>query len=354
VLGRTGLKVSVFSLGVMNFGGSTGAFVNHGQLRGADARRLVDVAIEAGINLFDTADAYSLGESEEVLGEALARRRDQVLVATKTFSPMGPGPNDTGSASHRVIAACEASLRRLKTDYIDLYQLHNQDLLTDPEETLRALDDLVTAGKVRYVGFSDVPAWVAAEAQTTAAFRGLSPIIALQLEYSLLERTVEGELLPMAQAHGMGVMPWSPLKSGFLSGKYTRGSNGSVDTRRGELVGAPSERDFDVIDVLHEVAAEVPASPAAVALAWVQSRPGVTSTLIGARRLDHLQANLGALDVTLTDAQVAALDAASEPALDFPAENNRFLAPMVGFAGTTVDGRTAPPSPLLAASPTRY
>jgi aryl-alcohol dehydrogenase-like predicted oxidoreductase len=352
-LGRSGLRVSPFCLGTMTFGEDHGWGASP-----AESESILADYLDRGGNFIDTANIYTNGHSEKIVGDYFAARpglRDRVVIGTKFFGTLYEGdPNGGGAGRKAIMQQCEESLRRLQMDYVDIYWLHNWDRGVPVEETMRALDDLVTSGKVRYVGFSDVPAWVAAEAQTIASFRGLSPIIALQLEYSLLERTVEGELLPMAQAHGMGVMPWGPLKSGFLSGKYTRGSNGSVDTRRGELVGAPSERDFDVIDVLHEVAAEVPASPAAVALAWVQSRPGVTSTLIGARRLDHLQANLGALDVTLTDAQVAALDAASEPALDFPAENNRFLAPMVGFAGTTVDGRTAPPSPLLAASPTRY
>jgi aryl-alcohol dehydrogenase-like predicted oxidoreductase len=239
-------------------------------------------------------------------------------------------------------------------DYVDIYWLHNWDRAAPIEETLRALDDLVTSGKVRYVGFSDVPAWVAAEAQTLAHFRGWSPIIAMQLEYSLLERTVEGELLPMARAHGMGVMPWSPLKSGRLSGKYSRNGSGPVDTKRGAVMGGPEPEEWVVIDALEAVAAEVGTSPAAVALAWVRGRPGVASTLVGVRTIDQLHANLGSLDVTLSDAQIATLDTASTPTLDFPAPYHAELAPMLGFGGATVDGRRIPVWPSLEASPTRY
>jgi aryl-alcohol dehydrogenase-like predicted oxidoreductase len=352
-LGRSGLRVSPYCLGTMTFGEDHGWGASP-----AESESILAEYLDRGGNFVDTANIYTNGHSEKIVGDYFAARpglRDRVVIGTKFFANLFAGdPNGGGAGRKAILQQCEASLRRLQMDYVDIYWLHNWDRAVPVEETLRALDDLVTSGKVRYVGFSDVPAWVAAEAQTIAHFRGLSPIIALQLEYSLLERTVEGELLPMAQAHGMGVMPWSPLKSGFLSGKYRRDSDGTVDTQRGALVGAPSERDYDVIDVLYAVAAEVEASPAAVALAWVQGRPGVASTLIGARRLDHLRANLGALDVTLTAAQIARLDDVSNPALDFPADNNRELAPTLAFGGMTVDGRTAPPSPLLAASPTRY
>jgi aryl-alcohol dehydrogenase-like predicted oxidoreductase len=222
------------------------------------------------------------------------------------------------------------------------------------EETLRALDDLVSIGKIRYVGFSDVPAWATAEAATIARTRGWAPVIALQLEYNLLERTSEGELIPMAQAMGMGVMGWGPLRSGFLSGKYSSSTTGAVDTTRAHLVGEPSEADYAVIDVLNEVAHEVGASSAAVALAWIRSRPGITSTLLGARRLDQLQANLAALDLTLTETQRAALDEVSKPSLNFPAENNRSLARSLQFAGATVDGIPSVVSPLLHANAARY
>jgi len=259
-----------------------------------------------------------------------------------------------GAGRKALIQQCEASLRRLLTDYIDICWLHNWDRTAPIEETLRGLDDLVASGKVRYIGFSDLPAWKVVEAQTIAHFRGWAPIIAVQLEYSLLERTAEGEPFPMAQAMGMGIMPWSPLKSGFLSGKFRRDNAGSVDTKRTAMVRVPGEKDYVVIDALCAVADEVGATPASIALAWVRSRPGVGSTLIGARRPDQLQANLAALDLILTDAQIAKLNDASKPALNFPADINTNLAPMFGFPGTTMDGQTAPASPLLAASASHY
>jgi aryl-alcohol dehydrogenase-like predicted oxidoreductase len=197
-------------------------------------------------------------------------------------------------------------------------------------------------------------AWRTAKAQVVAQFRGWAPIIAVQLEYSLLERTAEGELIPMAQSLGVGVMPWGPLRSGFLSGKFSRRNSGPVDSARSALVGVPSERDYDVIDVLEQVADEIRESPAAVAIAWVHGRPGVSSTLIGARRIDQLRSNFAALELTLTAEQLAALDEVSTPSLNFPADNNRELAPPLQFAGATVDGEAHGPSPFLAASEARY
>ncbi|WP_258314803.1 aldo/keto reductase [Streptomyces sp. Act143] len=241
-------------------------------------------------------------------------------------------------------------MRRLRTDYVDIYWLHNFDPVTPLEETLRALDDLVAAGKVRYIGFSDIPAWATAEAATIARFRGWAPITAVQLEYSLLERTSEGELIPMAEAMGMGVPAWGPLRSGFLSGKYSSAATGPVDTARASLVGAPSASDYAVIDALNDIAGEAGAGPAEVALAWVRGRAGITSTLIGARRLAQLEAHLRALDLTLTQAQRAGLDEVSAPALHFPADNNRMLQ----FAGATVDGTPSVVSPLLRAHSARY
>lgn len=206
---------------------------------------------------------------------------------------------------------------------------------------------LVAAGKVRYVGFSDVPAWATAEAATIARFRGWVPVIALQLEYSLLERTSEGELIPMAQAMGMGVMAWGPLKSGFLSGKYSSTATGAVDTTRAGLVGVPRPADYPVIDLVNEIAAETGASPAAVALAWVRTRPGITSTVIGARRIDQFEANLAALDLTLDPEYQASLTSVSAPHLNFPAENNAARSRIARNGGTTVDGVPTPALPQL-------
>ncbi|MDX6598138.1 MAG: hypothetical protein QOE87_2025, partial [Gaiellales bacterium] len=246
------------------------------------------------------------------------------------------------------------SLRRLQTDYVDLYWLHNWDRRVPIAETLRALDDLVAAGKVRYVGLSDVPAWVAAEAQTIARFRGWAPVTALQLEYSLLERTPEGELLPMAQDLSIGVLPWSPLRGGQLSGKYVRSNGTPADSRRAELYDAPTERDWNVIDAVAGVAAELGVGSAQVALAWVRSQPAISSTLIGARTIEQFRSNLASLEITLAPEQLSALEEPSAPSLDFPAFNNAQLGPMLGFGGTTVDGVELPVWPALLESSARY
>ncbi|MGW9135501.1 aldo/keto reductase [Streptomyces sp. NPDC055681] len=352
-LGRSGLRVSPFTLGTMTFG------EDHGWGSSPqESANILAAYLDRGGNSIDTANIYTNGHSEKIIGDYFAGRsalRDRVVIGTKFFGNLYENdPNGGGAGRKAIVQQLENSLRRLRTDYVDIYWLHNFDPSTPVEETLRALDDLISDGKIRYVGFSDVPAWATAEAATVARFRGWAPIIALQLEYSLLERTSEGELIPMAQALGMGVMPWGPLKSGFLSGKYSSTTTGPVDTTRTLLVGAPSEADYVVIDALNAVAAEVGASPATVALAWVQGRPGITSTLVGARRIDQFEANLKALDLTLTEAQRGVLDDVSAPTLNFPADNNRTLAPMIQFGGATVDGRPSTVSPLLQASSARY
>lgn len=352
-LGRSGLRVSPFTLGTMTFGEDLGWGSSPGE-----SERILAAYLDRGGNSVDTANIYTNGHSEKIIGDYFAgqrAKRDRVVIGTKFFGNLYQNdPNGGGPSRKAIVQQLENSLRRLRTDYVDIYWLHNFDPATPAEETLRALDDLVSDGKVRYVGFSDVPAWATAEAATIARFRGWAPIIALQLEYSLLERTAEGELIPMAQAMGMGVMPWGPLKSGFLSGKYSSTAPGPVDTTRTQMVGAPGDADYVVIDALNAVAREAGASPAAVALAWVQGRPGITSTLAGARRMDQFEANLQALDVALTDAQRGALDEVSTPTLNFPARNNEMLAPMIQFSGATVDGRPSPVSPLLQASDARY
>lgn len=347
-LGRSGLRVSPYCLGTMTFGEDFGWGASP-----EESFAMLDEYRSRGGNFVDTANIYTAGHSEQIIGDYLQKkevRRDEIVLSTKFYCNLFPGdPNGGGAGRKALIQQCEASLDRLQSDYIDIYWLHNWDRTAPIEETLRGLDDLVTAGKIRYVGFSDIPAWKTAEAQTIAHFRGWAPIIALQLEYSLLERTSEGELFPMAQALGMGVMPWSPLKSGFLSGKFKRGGRDLVDTKRTGMVGVPSEADYDIIEAVAAVASEIGASSASVALAWVRSQPGVSSTLIGARRVDQLKSNLDSLDLTLSPEQIKKLDEASKPKLNFPAENNETLAPMLAFAGTTVDGRTIPsPSSLSA------
>lgn len=352
-LGRSGLRISPFTLGTMTFGEDHGWGSSP-----ADSKSILAAYLDQGGNSIDTANIYTNGHAEAIVGDYFAGQsalRDRVVIGTKFFGNLIENdPNGGGPGRKAIVQQLHDSLRRLRTDYVDIYWMHNFDPTTPVEETLRALDDLVSDGKIRYVGFSDVPAWATAEAATIARTRGWAPVIALQLEYNLLERTSEGELIPMAQAMGMGVMPWGPLRSGFLSGKYSSSTTGAVDTTRGQLVGAPSKADYAVIDALNEVAREVGASSAAVALAWIQGRPGITSTLLGARRLDQLQANLSALDVTLTDAQRATLDEVSTPSLNFPAANNRMLSRSLQFAGATVDGIPSTVSPLLHANAARY
>jgi aryl-alcohol dehydrogenase-like predicted oxidoreductase len=337
-LGRSGLRVSPFCLGTMTFGEDFGWGSSP-----ADSEAILAAYLDRGGNFIDTANIYTNGHSEKIIGDFFARqkgRRNRVVIGTKFFGNLFPGdPNGGGAGRKAIVEQCEESLRRLQTDFIDLYWLHNWDRSVPIDETLRAMDDLVSAGKVRYLGLSDLPAWKVAQAQTIADFRGWARPIAVQLEYSLLQRTVEGELLPMAEELGLAVMPWGPLKSGWLSGKYVAGKTDASVSGRTALVGVPSERDFIVIDAVRTIARELGISAAAVALAWTHGRHGVESTLIGARRLDQLETNLAALDLKLTDKQIAHLDEISKPVLNFPADNNRNLAPSLAFAGVTVDGQ---------------
>lgn len=339
-LGRSGLRVSPLGLGTMTFG------EDHGWGASVEtSEAILTDYLDRGGNLIDTANAYTDGHSEKIIGDYFAARpglRDRVVLSTKFLSNLFPGdPNGGGGGRKAMIGQLNESLRRLQTDYIDLYWLHGWDRGAPIEETMSALNDLVSAGKVRYVALSDVPAWVAAQAQTIAAFRGWAPVTALQLEYSLLERTSEGELLPMAQALGMGVVPWSPLRSGKLTGKYTRDGAGVGEGSRAGVFGQPSEQDWPVIDAVARTAAELGVSSAEVALAWVRGRPGIASTLIGARTVEQLRANLASLDVTLTSEQRATLDQISAPTLDFPATMAGMSA-SVAFGGMTIDGTTFP------------
>jgi aryl-alcohol dehydrogenase-like predicted oxidoreductase len=344
-LGRSGLRVSPFCLGAMTFGEDLG-FGSSVETSNA----IMDRYLERGGNFIDTANTYTLGHSEKIIGDHLGRhphKRHRVVIATKFFGNLFPDdPNGGGAGRKSLMAACDESLRRLQTDYIDLYWMHCLDVHTPIEETLRALDDLVRAGKVRYIGFSDTPAWKVAQAQMLALFKGWSPLIALQIEYSLLERTVEGELMPMARELGLGVTPWSPLKSGVLSGKYTRENAGKVKPDRGPWVeSALGEKAYAIVAALQKVAQELDTTVARVALAWVQGQPGVASTIIGARTVEQLENNLGALEVKLTPQHLATLDAVSRPALNFPADLLRGV-PAFMHGGLTINGLTALPFPL--------
>ena len=336
-LGRSGLRVSPFCLGAMKFGEDLGWGSSV-----ADSEKILDRYIELGGNFIDTANLYTKGHSEKIIGDHIGRhkkRRDRLVIATKFSANLEPGdPNGGGSSRKSIIAACEESLRRLQTDYIDLYWLHNWDKHTPIEETMRTLQDLVQSGKVRYLGVSDTPAWKTTQAQLIAQFRGWAPFVGLQIEYSLLERTVEGELIPMALELGMGVTPWSPLKSGMLSGKYTRANAATVKAdSRPWASGFLGEQTYVVIDALQRIAGQLDTTVARVALAWVQGRPGVASTIIGARTLAQLNDNVQALEVKLTAEQTAELDKLTTPTLNFPAP---FLtmAGMIHAGGTTING----------------
>lgn len=345
-LGRSGLRVSPFCLGAMTFGEDLGWGTSV-----EESQQIIDRFIERGGNFIDTANFYTKSHSEKILGDHIGRhpaRRDRLVLATKFSGNLYPGdPNGGGSGRKSIVAACESSLRRLQTDYIDLYWLHNWDVHTPIDETMRALDDLVRAGKVRYLGVSDTPAWKVAEANVTANFRGWSSFVGLQIEYSLLERTVEQELVPMARELGLGITPWSPLKSGALSGKYTRKNAGQVEGGRAAfLASAMNDKTWDIIDELEIIAKAHDTTVARVALAWVQGQPGVTSTIIGARRLAQLDDNLAALDVTLTSAERAKLDALTKPTFGFP-QSMQPMFPMIHNGGTTVNGVSAPTSPFV-------
>jgi len=317
-LGRSGLRVSKLTLGTMGFG-DRGPVAN---IDVSGARRQIDAAVDAGINLIDTADAYSAGASEEIIGEVLKGRSDRLLVATKARFPMGEGPNDLGLSRQHLIEACEASLRRLGLDHIDLYQVHEWDGQTPVEETLAALDHLVQSGKVRYVGASNFAGWQVMKALGIADRMGLVRFVSQQVYLSLQERSAEYEVVPAAIDQGLGLLIWSPLAGGLLSGKYRRGSEPPTGTRHaGDWHEPPiydEDRLYDTIELLVEIAAERSVSAAQVALAWLLQRPGVTTVIVGARTDEQLADNLAAADLTLTDDEVARLEEVSRPPLIYP------------------------------------
>ncbi|NEQ63656.1 MAG: aldo/keto reductase [Moorea sp. SIO4A1] len=323
-LGRSGLRVSRLALGTMTFGTEWGW--------GADrttAKTLFDDYVEAGGNFIDTADLYTNGTSETWLGEFIAERnlRDLMVIATK-FSYNGePGnPNAGGNGRKNIMRAVEGSLKRLNTDYIDLYILHTWDRITSAAEVIRTLDDLVRSGKVRYIGLSDVPAWYASRAQTIAELRGYETLSTLQLEYSLVERNIENEFVPFGTEHGMGIMVWSPLASGLLSGKYRPSEDGGMGEGRLEAMKESinpafqkfSDRNWKIVAELEAVATEVGRSMAQVAVNWAANRPGIASVIIGATKPHQLQDNLQALDFTLSEEHFMRLNQVSTPELKFP------------------------------------
>jgi aryl-alcohol dehydrogenase-like predicted oxidoreductase len=339
-LGGSGFRVPALSLGTATFGGGNDFFRAWGETQVAEATRLVDVALDAGITMFDSADAYSAGLSEEILGKAIAGRRNKLLISTKATFRIGDGPNDVGSSRHHLIAACEASLKRLGTDYIDLWQMHGFDALTPVEETLGTLDDLVRAGKVRYVGCSNFSGWHLMKSLAVADRYGWPRYVAHQALYSLISRDYEWELMPLALDQKIGAVVWSPLGGGRLTGKMGRDRPAPAGSRHA-AIGAlgpeiPQDQFFTLVDVLEAIAKEVGRSVSQVALNWVLRRPTVATVVVGARNEAQLRQNLGAVEFTLSDEQIARLDAASARPLAYPYWHQR---------RTSLD-RNPPPVPL--------
>jgi aryl-alcohol dehydrogenase-like predicted oxidoreductase len=321
-LGHSGLRISVLTLGTMTFGGR-GGFRAVGSTDVVAARRQVDMCLDAGVNLIDTADVYSGGLAEEITGEVITGRRDRVLLSTKVRMSMGAGPNDAGLSRQHIISGCEASLRRLGTDHVDLYHVHEWDGQTRLEETLSALSTLVQAGKVRYLAASNYAGWQLMKALAIADARGYERFAAQQVYYSLESRDAEYELLPLAVDQGLGILVWSPLAGGLVSGKYRRDAAPSENTR--QLSGTwhePPVRDqeklYDTIETIVDIAGAHHASPAQVALAWLLGRPAVTSLIIGARTDEQLRDNLGGAELALTADERTALDKVSAPGLIYP------------------------------------
>lgn len=320
LLGASGLEVSVLSFGTMTLGGE-GRFAAMGNVQVEEARRLVDICLEAGVNLFDTADIYSFGKSEEVLGQAIGAHRKDIVLATKVFVRLEPGTNKSGLSRRHILEACDASLRRLGTDYIDLYQAHNFDSLTPLDETLRAFDDLIRAGKIRYAGCSNYSGWHLMKAHSVSERLGIARYISQQINYSLLARDAERELVPAGLDQRTGIMAWSPLQFGLLSGKFRRGQDKPSESRLNSL-DAPGTVDqeqlYKIVDGLAEIAGQRNVSIPQVALNWVMRKPGVDTVILGARNEQQLRDNLAAANWTLTDAEVERLDELSAVPLPYP------------------------------------
>jgi aryl-alcohol dehydrogenase-like predicted oxidoreductase len=343
-LGRSGLKVPALSFGTGTFGGSTEFFRAWGASDVAEATRLVDICLEAGVNLFDTADVYSDGLSETILGKAVAGRRGDVLISTKATFRMGPGPNDLGSSRYHLIRACEASLRRLGTDYIDIYHLHGFDALTPVEEVLSTLNQFVESGKVRYIACSNFSGWHLMKSLDVADKFGWTRYSGHQVYYSLIGREYEWELMPLALDQGVGALVWSPLGWGRLTGKIRRGKPLPAESRlhkTGDLGPKVSDEHlYKVVDALDAVAAETGKSVPQVALNWLLQRPSISTVIFGARNEEQLRQNLGAAGWNLSAEQVATLDGASDVTPVYPywhqrqfLERNPVPVPLVGKTG---------------------
>jgi aryl-alcohol dehydrogenase-like predicted oxidoreductase len=345
LLGRSGLRVSPLSLGTMTFGSDWGWGAESNE-----ARRIFDLYLDRGGNFIDTSVNYTNGAAERLLGEFIDDKRERLVLATKfTMAREPDNPNSGGNHRLNMVRSVEQSLRQLATDRIDLLYLHGWDMTTRPDEVMRALDDLVRSGKVLYVGICNTPAWRIAEMQTLAELRGWSPLVALQIEYSLVERTVEHELMPMAQAMGLGVLPWSPLGGGVLTGKYTSADvrdsrDATVSPSRIGVIassGHLNDRSIEIAREVRAVAEEVGSTPSRIALAWTLTNPTVVSPIIGARTLAQAEENLGALDVMLSPEQLDRLNRKSEPDPIFPARFvERPLVQQLIFGGASVARRT--------------
>ena len=322
LLGNTGLKVSELCLGTMTFGGK-GYWTAIGQLPQEPVDEIVRLSVEGGINFIDTANVYSEGLSEEMTGKAirnLGLKRDDLVIATKVRGKMGEGPNQSGLTRKHIIQQAEESLRRLNIDYIDLYQIHGYDPLTPLEETLRALDDLVKSGKVRYIGCSNLAAWQLMKALSYSTYKDISKFVSLQAYYTIAGRDLERELIPLLNDQNVGLMVWSPLAGGLLSGKYGRNMQGPEDSRRLSFDFPPvnKEKAFDIIDVMQPIAEEKGISIAQLALAWLLHQPAVTSVIIGAKKTEQLEDNLKAIDVQLTPEELQKLDDVSKLQPEYP------------------------------------
>src|SRR5579864_1261378 len=322
-LGNTGLQVSTLCFGTMTFGDGRGFFKVIGAVGQAGADELVKASIEGGINFFDTADVYTDGESEKTLGQSLKNlkiARHQVVVATKVYGRVGPGHNDVGASRGHIMDGVETSLRRLQTDHIDLYQIHGNDLVTPVEETVRALDTLVQQGKVRYIGCSNWQAWKIAKALGISELRNLARFDTLQAYYSIAGRDIEREIVPLLESEKVGLLVWSPLAGGLLSGKFSRTNQKPADSRRTDFDFpiVDKERTWKILDVMAPIAKAHGCSSARLSLAWLLAKPVVTSVIIGAKRLDQLQDNLAAVELTLSQDELRQLDEVSALATEYP------------------------------------
>jgi aryl-alcohol dehydrogenase-like predicted oxidoreductase len=323
MLGNTGLQVSKLCFGTMTFGDGRGMFKAIGAVGQAAADVLVKTSIESGINFFDTADVYTDGESEKILGQSLKNlkiARQHVVIATKVYGRVGAGRNDVGASRGHIMDGVEASLRRLQTDHIDLYQIHGNDIVTPVEETLRALDTLVSQGKVRYIGCSNWQAWKIAKALGICAFRNLARFDTLQAYYSIAGRDLEREIVPLLEAEKLGLLVWSPLAGGLLSGKYSRANQKPADSRRTEFDFpiVDKERTWKILDAMTPIAKAHGCSSARISLAWLLAKPVVSSVIIGVKRHDQLQDNLAAVELTLTQEEIKRLDEVSALPPEYP------------------------------------